>query len=291
MESEHTRLEINLYNLPRFRILPHLYRFILSITRKHGMFTLARFHERFFGGDQCVDIPTGAQLFIPGDPHYFGFLAGVHESHITSVIKREVRPGDLCIDVGANIGYFSMILAKAVGATGRVIAFEPVIDTFRALCINTSLAESCGLNVSAHQAAISEEDGELVIECQEHSTLNQVRAIESECDATDRRVKCYTLLSFLIQEHLFSPIALLKIDVEGHELSVVKGAIPILKSGQIRRLILEITPGADALQIGAILAECKAMTRVWDGRHWGDIPLKNLLRRTDILVTFPEIRE
>lgn len=276
--------------LPRFRILPRLYRFILGLSRKHGLFTLARFHERFFGGDQYVDIPTGARLFIPGDPHYFGFLAGVHESHVTSVIASAVRAGDVCVDIGANIGYFSMIMARAAGPTGTVFAFEPVPDTFAALKINAGLAREDGLNIAPHQAAISADDGELVIERQLHSTLNQVRSIESDLDAPNNRVKCVTLERFLAREKVTGPIAFLKIDVEGHEVSVMKGAIPVLKSGQVRQMIIEVTPGDDAIHLDQIFTECAAKTLVWAEGRWQDIPVRELQSRTDVMVSFPPVK-
>ncbi|MES2505732.1 MAG: FkbM family methyltransferase [Verrucomicrobiota bacterium] len=248
---------------------------------------MSRFHERYFGGDQYVDIPTGARLFIPGDPHYFGFLSGIHESHVTSAIASFVREGDVCVDIGANIGYFSMIMARAAGAGGTVFAFEPVPDTFAALKTNAALAREDGLNIAPQQAAISGNEGELVIDRQVHSTLNQVRAIESELDAPDNRVKCVTLENFLAREKVTGPIALLKIDVEGHEVSVMKGALPVLKSGQVRQMVIEVTPGDDAVQLDQMLSECSAKTLVWIGGAWQDVPVKKLQSRTDVLASFP----
>lgn len=276
----------NLPSLPRFRILPRLYRLILTLTRKHGLFTLCRFHERFFSGDQYVDIPTGARLFIPGDPHYFGFLSGVHESHVTDVIKASVREGDVCVDIGANIGYFAMIMAKAAETGGGVHAFEPVPETFSALKNNAMLAKEDGLNIYPQQAAISAEEGELVIEHQQHSTLNQVRAIGSEFDSPENRVQCVSLARFLSRENITRPIALLKIDVEGHEVSVMKGALPVLKSGQVKKLIIEVTPGDDAIHLDELLLECGASTLVWEHASWQNIPVRGLKNRTDVLVTF-----
>lgn len=250
------------------------------------MFTLARFHTRFFGGEQCVDIPSGARLVIPGDPHYFGFLAGIHEPHVTEVIRSSVQPGDLCLDVGANIGYFATIMAKVVGPTGRTFAFEPVPDTFEALKLNAFLAENEGLRIEARRAAISNNCGELIIKRSEHSTLNEVQSITEGSANDGDRVQSLTLESFVKSERISQRIALLKVDVEGHELPVIEGAISIIRSGQLKQLILEVTPGDDARQIEAILAPYGTSTEAWINGRWQSTPIGNLAHRTDILVKF-----
>ena len=276
-----------LSSIPRYRLLPRLYRLILSATRLHGLFTLSRFHYRHFGGAQAVDIPGGSTLFIPDDPHYFGFLAGVHEPHVAEVIRSVVKPGSTCLDVGANIGYFAMIMAQSAGTTGRVIAFEPAPETYVALQTNEQMAMLAGLNIEAHQVAVSDQVGELIIERQEHSTLNQVRAADSPADSPSCRVKCVPLAVFLEEHGVTSPITLLKVDVEGHELAVVKGALSAMKSGSIRHLILEVTPGNDAKEIDQILRSCDATTLIWRDRAWRNEPIGELIHRTDILATFP----
>lgn len=277
-------------SLPRHRFLPRLYRFILTLSRKHGLFTLCRFHHRWFGGDQYVDIPGGSRLFIPGDPHYFGFLSGVHEAHVAETIASSVKPGDVCVDIGANIGYFAMIMARAAGTAGTVFAFEPVPDTFAALRTNAVLAKADSLNLLPQHAAISAQEGELVIERQVHSTENQVRTAVSDLDSPDSRVKCVTLERFLDRQQVRGQIALLKIDVEGHEAAVMEGALPVLKSGQVRKMIIEVTPGDDAARLDRMLAECSAKTLVWTEGAWQDVPVRNLQNRTDVLALFPAAR-
>src|SRR5262249_27562359 len=55
-----------------------------------------------------------------------GYLLGTDEPHLQRVIRKYVDLGDTVYDIGANIGYVSLSLAKCVGPRGRVIAFEPV---------------------------------------------------------------------------------------------------------------------------------------------------------------------
>ena len=269
--------------IPHYRLLPRLYRLLLSISRKHGLFTLARFHQRFFGGVQEIDIPGNASLIIPGDSHYFGFLSGIHERHVEQVIQASVRSGDVCIDIGANIGYFAMMMSQAAGAKGRVIAFEPVPETFQFLTLNAELARKKGWTLEVHQAAVSAKSGEVLIERQQHSTLNQVR----EADGSEQgdRVPAVDLSSFLKSAGV-TRVALLKVDVEGHELSVLQGALGAMQSGLISNIIIEVTPGDQAELIDQMFSRMGAHILCWVDNSWNEIPIRSLTNRTDALVKF-----
>jgi hypothetical protein len=99
-----------------------------------------------------------AEMFIPGDPHFFGFLTGLHERHITELLTRRVSRGATCVDVGANIGYFSAIMACLAGPQGRVVAYEPVPENFEVLKVNVKIAGACGNNIVPVNAAVSDSD-------------------------------------------------------------------------------------------------------------------------------------
>ena len=62
--------------------------------------------------------------------------AKVHEPNTTKIVRANVKAGDVCIDCGANIGYFTLLFAKLVGNEGRVFSFEPVEKYFNYLCEN-----------------------------------------------------------------------------------------------------------------------------------------------------------
>lgn len=272
--------------VPRLMALPRIYRLILTLTRRHGLFTLARLHHRYFQHGQIVPLPGGGRLFIPGDPHYFGFLSGMHEGHVRNIIDRHVQPGGVCLDVGANIGYFAMMMADRVGAKGKVYAFEPVPETYDVLALNARLASGFGRNLIPIHAAVSSSNGELSICRNTHSTLNQVSALTQMSANVADRVASTTLVSALEKLKCADPISLLKIDVEGHELSVLQGAQPLLASGRIRRMVLEVTPGDDAAAIGRILSDCKATVRCWLNGRWVLMPQIQLPARTDVIVEF-----
>ena len=273
--------------IPKLAALPRIYRLILTLTRRRGLFTLAKIHHRYYRCGQIVPLPGGGKMFIPADPHYFGFLSGVHERHVRNVIDAHLCAGNVCLDVGANIGYFAMMMADRVGTNGKVYAFEPVPETYDVLSLNAKLAGDLALNLIPIRAAVSSENGELSICRSTFSTLHQVRAV-SEVSAKElERVHCTTLVSALAKLEPNALINLLKIDVEGHELSVLEGAEPLLRSGAIRRMIIEVTPGGDAAVIARLLDACRAKLRCWLNGGWHFMSLHHLPSRTDVLVEFP----
>ena len=277
----------SMLNVPTLRTLPRIYQKLLMLSQRHGLFTLARLHHYFFRKGQIVLLPGGGRLFIPPDPHYFGFLCGIHEEHVRNIIDQHLHPVDVCLDVGANIGYFAVMMANRVGSTGRVYAFEPVPETYDILSLNAKLADDSSLNLVTIPAAVSSNDGELSICRHAHSTLHQVSNTSQMSENNSDRVPSTTLVSALKKLKCDTSISLLKIDVEEHELSVLKGAESLLRSGQVRRMIIEVTPGIDASAIAKILADCKTTVRCWLNGQWQSTPLDQLPFRTDVLVGFP----
>src|SRR5947207_3328618 len=90
---------------------------------------LYRAYLRVFRGDGKVAVITGGYLkgwklrrFVRSvNPRY---LSGEHESLLQETIVRELRPGAIFFDVGANVGFMTLVTAKALNGTGKVVAFE-----------------------------------------------------------------------------------------------------------------------------------------------------------------------
>ena len=83
-------------------------------------------------------------------------ISGVWEPNATAVVKRLLHPGDVFVDLGAHTGYFTLLAADLVGATGHVFAFEPSPERYRELLRN--LERNCKTNVSAFERAAGSED-------------------------------------------------------------------------------------------------------------------------------------
>jgi FkbM family methyltransferase len=137
-----------------------------------------------------------------------------------------LRTGETAVDVGANLGAYSISLAQAVGPTGKVLAFEPLAETFEWLCNNTAqwsnvrcfnlalsdrVAESLAINVPLLFGRIPE------------PSLAGIDA--SEVKAERRTVRVARLDDYL---DLLNGLSFIKVDIEGHELAFLLGARKVL---------------------------------------------------------------
>jgi FkbM family methyltransferase len=270
--------------VPEPEILHTFYRSTLRLTGRRGMRTLSRLNHRLFPGGQICRLATGCDFFVPPDPHFFGYIVD-HERHVTRLIAELVEEGDDCVDVGANIGYFSLMMAARCGATGRVFAYEPEAGNFAALERNVALASDRGLTIAATRAAVSDRDGVIALVRGEESTLHQV-APAGVATPPDDVVPCVNLGDDLRRRGAVGPIKLLKIDVEGHETAVLRGSADFLAGGSVHTAVLEVTPGETAAEIDAILRGLGASARCWLDGGWRPHPVAEVPHRTDILIWF-----
>lgn len=167
--------------------------------------------------------------------------SGLYEPWLTFAFKRIIRPGDTVIDAGANIGYFSLLAAKCVGKTGAVHAFEPIPDTFARLSENVAL--NTYSNITLNRIALAEQPGELEFEVpQEAGTnLSLDRLATSVITGQGKRLR---VQASTLDEHVarngIGSIKFAKFDIEGGEVSAVKGMQAVLSARQIAYLICEV---------------------------------------------------
>jgi FkbM family methyltransferase len=135
-----------------------------------------------------------------------------------------VKPGDWVIDIGANVGHYTKRFSELVGPRGRVIAFEPVPNTFALLAANVVLLPVA--NVSLLNLAASNTTTVLNVRIPSFDTglRNYYRASVTN-EATELQVMTIALDSL----HLSNPIHLVKIDTEGHESQVIHGMTALLQ--------------------------------------------------------------
>ena len=134
-------------------------------------------------------------------------------------LNQWVGEDDWVIDVGANIGHYTKRLSELTGRGGRVIAFEPIPDTFELLAANSALFKNN--NVTLVNACASDSTQMLGMEIPQFNTglSNYYMAHLTESSAADLQVLCLAIDSLSLTQ----PIKLVKIDAEGHDLSVLKG--------------------------------------------------------------------
>lgn len=139
-------------------------------------------------------------------------------------LGRLLSPGDCFIDVGANIGLWTLTAAGAVGATGHVVSFEPNPSTFAKLERNVARNNMQGF-VSLYPCAVSAESGQAQFSCKaDHNVSHLVE--EGDVDTISVEV---IALDSIIENITSKRITGIKIDTEGHELETLKGAEQIIR--------------------------------------------------------------
>jgi len=128
-----------------------------------------------------------------------------------------VRPGDVVIDVGANIGAHTVFLAKAVFPNGAVFAFEPQRIVFQTLCANTALNNL--LNVFTYQQAVGESPGMILVPELDPRSVQNFGGVDLGTSAPGIPVPLVRL-----DDLPLASCRLVKIDVEGMEANVLRGA-------------------------------------------------------------------
>jgi FkbM family methyltransferase len=213
-------------------------RFILGhpLNSNRRLAALVRFASwqvgsRLVPGPIAVDFVDGTRLLVSaGQAGATGNVyAGLHELNEMAFVLHMLREGDLFVDIGANIGSYTILAAGAAGAT--VIAFEPAVTAYRVLCDNVRLND-VGSFVETRNEAVGARNGEVAF-TQTEDTLNRV-ALASEATPTGN-VRLTTLDTALGAR---VPLVM-KIDVEGFESSVIAGGSMTMGNPAVQAVIME----------------------------------------------------
>jgi FkbM family methyltransferase len=169
---------------------------------------------------------------------------GVWEPTLTHWIGTRLRPGDVFIDVGANIGYFSLLASKRVGQTGRVVAIEASPEIFKDLKRNLVL-NNC-TNVRAVNLAVSDHEQSVELFEGPEENLGNTTTVSAWASRYHCRSKCQVQalpLPDILRPDELKRARLVKIDVEGAEWNVVSGMAPMLGSCRADlEIIIEVNP-------------------------------------------------
>ena len=167
-------------------------------------------------------------------------ITGLYEPPFTRVFQRQLRPGAVVVDAGANWGYFTLIAAAAAGPSGRVIALEPDPRQYPILARNVDL--NGFLNVDALPSAAGAAAGRLTLTGYADTEANRgTSSIAMGDDSTSPRfeVDC-TTIDALTARH--ASVDVVKIDVEGAEDLVLEGMREGLAAKRYRAILLELHP-------------------------------------------------
>jgi FkbM family methyltransferase len=155
------------------------------------------------------------------------------EPEQTFIVESTLRPGMVAFDLGANVGYYTVMMAKLVGASGRVYAVEPFPETFRLLAENV---RRNGLgNVSIENIAIGTEDGEAQLQISRKSNWHSLHVPRPSASVPwqtkyaraivgSMPVRTRSLQTYLANKE---PIDLLRMDLEGYEVEILTSLIDV----------------------------------------------------------------
>jgi FkbM family methyltransferase len=152
---------------------------------------------------------------------------GVWEPEISNIISRILQPGDVFVDIGANIGYDSILASSLVGPSGRVVAVEAAPDTFTKLLDNLA-RNACG-NSRAVNVAASEAPSRISIYAGSSTNSGSATTLPGSGSGLIAEVDALPVDQILTAEER-SRVKLIKIDVEGAECSVMRGIIGALST-------------------------------------------------------------
>lgn len=196
---------------------------------------------------------------------------GIWEADETRLLMALLREGQVFVDVGANIGYFTVLGALSVGSAGRVFAFEPDPENFKLL------RENCQLNaldnVTAEEAALSDSSGMGVLYLSEDN-LGDHKIYSSEGEHAACEINLLNAADYF-SRHDCAP-DVVKVDVQGAEAAVIKGMAPVLEQSMPGiTLVLEFSPnslrsaGSSGAELLGTLVELGFYFYIFDLRRHG----------------------
>ncbi len=196
-------------------------------------------------------LPWGMDIRVRPQEEHGEILStlGVIDLAVTEVLWRLTEPGELVVDIGANIGYMTAVFAARVGmiAGGSIWSFEAHPEIFEELNYNINKWQKQLLNIqfNLENVAVSEVGGMVKLAIPEFFSKNRGLASVVTNNDSIQEVNPSESNHIIVKasnlDMIFptQKIGVLKIDVEGHELSVIKGAISLLTSRRIRDCVFE----------------------------------------------------
>jgi FkbM family methyltransferase len=175
-----------------------------------------------------AELRSGARLAVTENDHLqiLLYYLGTFEPQSIRLMKRVVRPGTIALDVGANIGFFTVEAAMAVGPSGRVIAIEAFPPHARTVRRNVELNSFC--NVDVISSAVGEADGVATLTLPTGANHGMF-TLGTIAGADSGEVPVKRIDDILEQQGVRS-VDFIKMDIEGSELRALKGAANTLRS-------------------------------------------------------------
>ena len=168
---------------------------------------------------------------------------GLYETEVVELLWRLTLPEDTVVDAGANIGYMSSVFTARLGPKGKLFSFEPHPEIFSRLEINANLWRDDGAKSQIHlrPVALGSAKGTAILQVPEFFANNQGIAFVGKSTANSQpnggiSVEVASLADELGPQ---AEIGVVKLDVEGYELDILKGMRPLLEARRVRDIVFE----------------------------------------------------
>ena len=168
------------------------------------------------------------------------FYFGHTEPALFELYEKFLKPGQVVVDAGANIGLHALVFSRLVGPKGHVYAFEP--DSVNFARLKEHLTQNRIQNVTAADCALGESEARALLVRDPSDSSRSYLSSAAGAAGPASAVSVVSLDQFAVRENL-ERIDFLKVDVEGHELSLLKGGRDLMRRGVIKAVQLEFEPG------------------------------------------------
>lgn len=158
-----------------------------------------------------------------------GYALGTSEPIVQETLARVLNPGAVFYDIGANVGFYSVLAARLVGPEGRVVAYEPLPENVRALERNIELNQF--ENVTVRPCAVSANDGRGSLQLAPEQTWARLESAGERADALGSVEVTLVAIDSELAGGLPAP-DVVKLDVEGAEVDVLDGMAETIRSAR-----------------------------------------------------------
>lgn len=184
--------------------------------------------------DTIVDV-EGFKMRLDSKDALMLSVLSTYERRQTAVMKSDVKEGESVVDLGANIGYYTLLLSRLVGKNGRVFAFEPHPELYQILSENVE-SNNC-TNVTLANKAVADVPGKTSLYLDTNGSAHCLYDPHNESPFI--QTESVVLDDYLHEDS--SSVTFVKLDIEGFEMKALEGAAGILRN-QGLRIITEFNP-------------------------------------------------
>ncbi len=185
----------------------------------------------------CMEL-EGQKIYFDARSAYFVVKDGYYEPYETAVVRKYVNPGAVVLDIGANIGYYTLICAGLAGPSGRVYSFEPAPENFALL--EKNVKNNGYQNVILEQKAVSDRPGSMELFLSgENMGDHQIYKTSGRPARKSIKIKAITIDDYMKEK---GKADFIKMDIQGAETAAVAGMRKFLNENRGVKMMMEFWP-------------------------------------------------